>query len=237
MPRPLVLTLALLLPLAVACSSINAHTKARTDQLMAQAPGTHHEPAPDSYQVRPWAAGSWVAFKVVSDGKPSYLKMSVLSEDAQGVLIEQEQWDYQRHTLTQILYSQMPRTAEQSADYLKKIVTKTDDQEAQTTDFTDPANPMAGMMKGMMKSLTLAVQGPEAVDGAEKETVTVPAGTIEGAAKYDSSWSMGPITQHVTAWWHPAIPVNGGVKSVSKDGKFQMELLDYGWSGATSALK
>lgn len=36
--------------------------------------------------------------------------------------------------------------------------------------------------------------------------------------------------------WHPEVPVTGAVKTVSKDGKFTLELLDYGWTGAKSAL-
>ena len=40
----------------------------------------------------------------------------------------------------------------------------------------------------------------------------------------------------MTSWFHPRVPVNGGVKAASTDGEFTYELLDYGLTGATSAL-
>jgi hypothetical protein len=43
-------------------------------------------------------------------------------------------------------------------------------------------------------------------------------------------------TQKSTSWFHPAVPINGAVKGASDDGKWTIELLDFGTSGASSKL-
>ena len=44
------------------------------------------------------------------------------------------------------------------------------------------------------------------------------------------------MSQKSTSWFHPSVPINGAVKGVSDDGKWKLDLLDYGMTGATSKL-
>ena len=61
----------------------------------------------------------------------------------------------------------------------------------------------------------------------------VPAGTFDGTFRVDSQVKIGPITIEATSWTHSEVPVVGTVKSLTKDGKSEQELLAYGESGAS----
>jgi len=43
-------------------------------------------------------------------------------------------------------------------------------------------------------------------------------------------------THKSTSWFHPAVPINGSVRGASDDGKWTIELLDFGSTGASSKL-
>jgi hypothetical protein len=67
--------------------------------------------------------------------------------------------------------------------------------------------------------------------GASREGVTVPAGTFEGATRMRSPLSLHGITKHSEGYVHPAVPINGGVRSSTTDGEMTYELLDFGTNG------
>lgn len=219
----------------VACApSIQPQMKSATDALVAQAKGNHSEGAPSSYEPQPWKQGQWVLFRSVDkEGRPSVTRMSVVEEGAEGIWLEFDQQDYFGRTITKVLYSAQPQSAEQATDVVQKIITKRNDEAVQTMDYTDPN---MAFMKGMAKSAMPAMVYPQSVENHPKEDVSVPAGTFQGAAKYPASVTFGPIQQRLTNWFHPAVPLNGAVKAVSDDGSYTYELLDYGSDGARSAL-
>ena len=53
-------------------------------------------------------------------------------------------------------------------------------------------------------------------------------------AKVAVQVSVMGMSQKSTSWFHPAVPINGSVKGASDDGKWTVELLDFGTSGASS---
>lgn len=74
-------------------------------------------------------------------------------------------------------------------------------------------------------------------EGAGREDAKVPAGTFRGCAKFDARLDLaGLYSVQATTWFHPAVPLSGSVKSVSADGKWTTELLDYGLTGASSRM-
>jgi len=88
---------------------------------------------------------------------------------------------------------------------------------------------MAGLMKKMIKGIN--VTGPDSpaeVAAEPKSDITVPAGTFKGAAAIKGRVSLGPVEKSYSGWYHPAVPLSGGVKSRSDDGQVEVELLDYG---------
>jgi hypothetical protein len=88
------------------------------------------------------------------------------------------------------------------------------------------------MFKSVMKNIVITTDLAQ----VNKEDATVPAGTFTGCAKISAEMTFAGMSQKTTTWFHPAVPLNGGVKGQSDDGKWKMELLDYGTSGAASKL-
>jgi hypothetical protein len=209
--------------------------KAATDaQLAAARGGGHDEATPRSYQPQEWTVGQWILFKTTAkEGAPAVTRISVVDREGAGYWLEQDVQDYFHHTITKILYSRMPRTADEAADALQKMITKKDGEAPQTSDFT--SGPGA-FTKVLMKKFAPTISAPASVEGSPKEDATVAAGTFRGCAKYQASFSFGPVEKQVTSWFHPGVPINGGVKGASTDGDYSYELLDYGLTGARSAL-
>lgn len=233
---PLRLTLALAFMLAACGPSIKPAMQAATDQKLASYSSQVNLPAPTSYAPREWKPGQWVAMRTTQPGKPPAVTLiKILSKDASGFWVETENQDYYQRSISKVLYARMPRTADDAMDAVVKIISKQDDEPVQEIDFA--THPMAPMMKAAMRYVSDGISAPTDVSGAAKELVTVPAGTFAGAARFTGTFSIGPISKNVIGWFHPAVPVNGSVKSVTTDGDVTTELLAFGEDGAVSALK
>jgi hypothetical protein len=210
--------------------------KAATDGLAGSfQTQARNQAAPAAYEPTPWAVGQWIVERTVDDkGNVAIQRISVVGADGGGMWLEIDRQDYFHHTITKILYSHMPRTPDEAADVLMKVVTKTDDKPVQTIDFA--TTPMASLFKSQFKAVAQAGMVSTDVAQAPKETVTVPAGTFQDCAKFAVQVSVMGTTQKSTSWFHPAVPINGAVKGASDDGKWTIELLDFGTSGASSKL-
>ncbi|MGB8294749.1 MAG: hypothetical protein WCG85_04915 [Polyangia bacterium] len=231
-----ILTAVLALGLAGCAPSINPQMKAATDNLAGsfQTQG-RNQAAPAVYEPTPWAAGQWIVQRTVDDkGNIAIQRLSVVAADNGGIWLQMDRQDYFHHTIAKILYARMPRTADEAMDVLLKVETKTDDKAAQTVDFVDM--PLAALMKGQFKAVVQAGVVPSDLSQTTKETVTVPAGAFHDCAKVPVQVSIMGSTQKSTSWFHPAVPINGSVKASSDDGKWTVELLDYGTSGAAGKM-
>lgn len=221
-------------------SSVNEKMKKTTDELLAQyaSASQRSEPEPSSYVPMEWEAGQWMVYRTIDTKtqQPSVTRLSVLEKSDEGIWFESETWSYQSHSIAKTLYARIPRTSEEAVDVIKKIITRTDDGEPQVMDFTQP-NPMMDMMKGMMRQYAQRAISPEDIRLDGKTDVTVAAGTFAATGQYTSTVSYPGGSVTMTSWFHPAVPINGMVKATSADGQYVMELLDYGTSGARSALK
>jgi hypothetical protein len=229
-----ILTVVLALGLAGCAPSISPQMKAATEGLAGsfQTQG-RNQAAPGAYDPMPWAVGQWIVQRT-TDGKGNVAiqRISVVGADAGGTWLEFDRQDYFHHNITKIFYSHMPRTVDEAADVLLKVVTKTDNKPAQTIDFA--STPMGGLLKSQFKAVAQNAVVSADVSQAAKENVTVPAGTFNGCAKVAVQVSVMGMSQKSTSWFHPAVPINGSVKGASDDGKWTVELLDFGTSGASS---
>src|SRR5260370_33403335 len=120
--------------------------------------------------------------------------------------------DYYHHTITRILYSRMPRSPDEAADALQKMIIKKDDEAPKTSDFTSGAG---AFTKALMKKFAPTISAPTSVEGSPKEDATMAAGTLRGCAKYQASFSFGPVEKQVTSWFHPAVPITAGAHDPS----------------------
>lgn len=223
---------------AAACApSINPKMQSATDAMLRAVRGNHSEPAPASFQPMDWSVGQWILFKStdVKNQRLAVVKVSVVGRESGGFWVETESQDYFHHTVAKTLYAKMPRSKDEVVDSILKVVTKTDDNAPQVLDFSSN-QPGSAMMKGMMKSV---LQGVSAIEPtlASAESVTVAAGSFQGCGKQTGKISLGTVNAESTGWFHPAVPINGMVKSEASDGTYAAELLDYGTSGAASALE
>lgn len=233
--RKLVLGLSLV-ALGACAPSLNPLMKSATDELLAAAKGGHDLAAPGSYEPLDWVVGQWTVSRVTnSKGEPSISRVAVVGREDGGFWIETESQDYYQRTIGKVLYAKQPRTAEEALDAMRKMISKTDDQEAQLFDFTDD-NPAMAFTKRLMKSAVEGVVVPRDIDAGTAESVTVPAGTFRGCAKIPVRVKLGPITKDSLSWYHPGVPLGGGVKGASTDGEWTVELLDFGMTGAKSKL-
>ncbi len=236
MTRSLAAVLTALATAACATAGPKPDLRQRTDQLIAEAQAKPKRDVGENaggFVARPWTVGQWVLVKNRIKGEPSVLKMSIVGKEARGIWLESETWDYRQHAITKMLYARQPVRPEEALDAVLVVVTQSEGEPPQTMDFSDPRNPMAGMMKGMMKGM-LKDTSPDPARLAGRETVTVPAGTFRGCAAYAAK---GPDGKDHKGHVHPAVPVNGIVKAESIDGDTAVELLDYGETGATSAIR
>lgn len=228
------LPLAALALLTACAPSIKPAMQQATDARIASYRSSVKVGAPSDYTPLEWKAGQWIAFRTTDGDKPPAVTvLKVLDSGTGGFVLETEQQDYYGRSVMKAYYSAFPSTATEAMDVLYKVVTQANDEPAQEIDFT--SSPMAGFMKATMKHIASGVTGPTDVSNHPKESVTVAAGSFDGAAKFNASYAFGPITRQVTAWFHPEVPLNGNVKAFDEKG-WTYELLAYGHDGATSAL-
>lgn len=217
----------------LACGpSVKPAMQAATDQLLRSYAGGSTEGKPANYQPMRWEAGQWVAYKLTeADKPPSVTVMKVLGEEGGSWWLEFENQDHYTRSVMKMRYSKMPMTPEEAMEALQAVIMKSEDQPVQTFDFA--SHPMGAMMRRAMANTSFT---PPTVSEESVEDVTVSAGTFKAAARFRTTVSVGPVTKTYEGWFHPAVPLNGGVRSVSSDGKVTSELIGYGRTGAKSAL-
>lgn len=223
--------------LALACASgPKPAMKSRTDTLLASgASGTRSVGAfSGTFAPKAWKPGQWILVAMRLKGEPSVMKLSVVDADSRGVWLEYDTQDYRHRAITKMLYTRQPRTADEAFELLQVMITKSDDEKPQVLDFADPKNPMGALMKGMAKSMLKNMQtNLEELQSLGRQDVSVRAGTFRGCAGFTQK---GPDGKQHRGFIHASVPINGLVKGDTTDGEFSMELLDFGESGATSAL-
>jgi hypothetical protein len=227
--------LGALLLCAACASKPNPQMQSATDQLLASARGGHAEDAPSSYEPMPWAEGQWILLRNhTGEGKaPSVTRMSIVRKEGDGFWVQTETQDYQHRTLIQMLYARQPLNTQEAGDAIVKMIVKQDDRDPVTY---EQGNPAMSMARAMLRNNTVSLVVPENVASLPRESVNVAAGSFAGTISAPVSVSVGPFTKRFTSWYHPAVPINGAVKSTSEDGSLASELLDYGTTGAQSAL-
>ena len=231
------IVLAGLLGLAACSPSINPQMKAATDSLAASFQNNGRTVAlPGAYQPMPWAVGQWIVQRSVDEkGNVTINRMGIVGQEAGGIWVETESQNYFHRNITKLLFTKMPTKPDEVGDVLVKAISKTDDKEPQVMDFA-AMGPIGSLQKTMFKSLMKNIVITSDLTQVNKEDATVPAGTFTGCAKISAELSFAGMTQKTTTWFHPGVPLNGGVKGHSEDGKWKMELLDFGTSGAVSKL-
>ena len=179
----------------------------------------------------PWAAGQYVVTGTTTSGSRKSVSKTLLVRQEQGG------WVIETSTLssngeekvTQMLvtgFDQAIATGDASGLDLVWIKTLKKDGSITTTQGAQ-----LGFMKGLYKSAyeNLVSKTSGVTDGG---AIAVPAGSFAGTSTIKVSVKVMMSTIEMQSWLHPAVPVNGTVKSMTTDGKTVIELLSFGSDGA-----
>jgi hypothetical protein len=208
--------------------SVNPAAKADIDRrIAALGPPTQIFPSPTGFAPLPFQTGQWITDKLVDEnGRPSLLTYKVIGEDAGAFWLETSTESYSGRTMMKMLLAVSNRMDPNSID-IRTVAIK--DANGHVTNFDGPMLAlMRGSLKGVLSTLVVSWQG------LPQEDATVPAGTFTGCFKTRTDASWGPWHSSSTAWSHPAVPLNGLVKSQGIDRPTTIELIAFGLSGAVS---
>ncbi len=177
-----------------------------------------------------WAPGQYVVVGQLSKGKRDSITTTlVVGKVGNGWVIENVSIDKSgKESVMQMLlgnYDAAMKTGD--ASQIELVWIKTLEKDGSVTK-TEGQSLM--VMKALMKSAyeKMIVNISEYVDGG---SVQVPAGTFAGTTVVSAKTKILGKTIETESWFHPAVPVNGMVKSRSKDDKSVSELIGFGFNG------
>ncbi len=192
--------------------------------------GKSYPAGPQFKKPMPWLAGQYVVVGTTTNGVHKSVSKTILVRQEQGG------WVIETSTLsgngeekvTQMLitgFDQAMATGDTSGLDLVWIKTLKKDGGVTTTQGAQ-----LGFMKGLYKSAyeNLVTQASSAADGG---SVAVPAGSFAGTSTIKTTMKVMISTIEMQTWLHPAVPINGMVKSMTTDGKTVVELLSFGTNG------
>lgn len=177
-----------------------------------------------------WAPGQYVVVGQLSKGKRDSITTTlVVGKVGNGWVIENVSIDKSgKESVMQMLlgnYDAAMKTGD--ASQIELVWIKTLEKDGSVTK-TEGQSLM--VMKALMKSAyeKMIVNISEYVDGG---SVQIPAGTFAGTTVVTAKTKILGKTIETESWFHPAVPVNGMVKSRSKDDKSVSELITFGFDG------
>ena len=226
--------------LVAACGpKINQAYKKSVDELLAQHPDkSENVPAPAELTPQPWTVGQWALYKVTDKYGAGYERLSVVAQDDCGIWVETVRLSYAQKSVSKVCYERMPwdqdvdAAVSEAIDLVKIMITQSEGNQPQVIDFRSGQGAgMKMLMKGVVKNMYFEWW---LGDDRPRETVAVPAGSFADTVRVEAKMSLGIMSVKSTGWAHPAVPVNGSVKVVSKD--YESVLLDFGQEGARTEL-
>ncbi len=177
-----------------------------------------------------WAPGQYVVVGQLSNGKrDSVTTTLVVAKVGNGWVIENASVDKSgKESVMQMLlgnYDAAMKTGD--ASQIELVWVKTLEKDGSVTKTEGQS---LIIMKTLMKSAyeKMIVNLSEYVDGG---AVQVPAGSFAATTVVTAKTKILGKTIETESWFHPAVPVNGMVKSRTKDDKSVSELISFGFDG------
>ncbi|HVY36645.1 MAG TPA: hypothetical protein VHM31_01885 [Polyangia bacterium] len=213
------------------CSpSIDPAAKADIDRRvgMLQAGGTALPP-PTTFMPMPLAPGQWSQYKMTDDkGQPSFMTYKIVGEDGGAYWVEILHETYFGADAQKMLIAFGSRTDPNQVE-IRGVVTR--DRKGRVNEMPPNMMPLLqSMYKSVVSALVISWQG------LPQEPAAVPAGRFDGCFHARSSAQWGPWKSVADSWSHPAVPINGVVRTQGVDRPFTMELVAYGTTGATASF-
>jgi hypothetical protein len=187
-----------------------------------------HPPSPD--KPMEWAAGQWTRHRIRFGDSDASLTYKIIEQHGNDFRLEVvSEHSTQGKTVLQIeLTLKSVRDAHNSTIKSAKL-------KLPTGAVQEFKGPMLKAMQGMYKHFLGFLSLPDFAT-MPREDVTVPAGRFPRCYRNDQPASIPNVPKTGPSWVHFSVPISGVVKVSGLDGSTQMELLDFGVSGAKPEL-
>lgn len=228
--------------LILGLAALGCETKAPSDSPVtppekpaanATAAGKKSFPAAAKFDVVPPAVGQWVRMLVITKGlPPAQTFVRIVGKEGDAFWYEIESNTPNGTTVIQFLMDEASR-ANFSKGAIKKLKMKVG--LAPVQEFSGPALAAASAVMDSYVSLI----GKPNLDKAERADVTVNAGEFKGCYVHEIDQSVMGVSMKVKSWNHPAVPINGFVRSEgdANGSDTTTELFEMHMEGAKSALQ
>ena len=183
-------------------------------------------------QPMPYEIGQWATYVSKNGDEKTISKTSIVGKEEDAWILETYSLTGKQESTSQMCIVGIDNVrSEEDLDNIEiKWVKVLEKDQVQTI-----SGPILSLVKGVykqaLKSMIVQVEG--SVDGG---TVRVPAGIFNGCSKVNSSVAFLGSKTVADTYYHVDVPINGMVKSVSDDGKYTMELVEFGKSGAVKSF-
>ena len=219
--------LLLLSLLSAACGpSVNPELKARVDAWRAALKPNEKVYVAAGTERPAFESGQWAQYIQFDDeGNPAQVTYKIIGREGEAFWLESESLTYYEHSVAKLLIA-VPSWQDPSGWKVERMIVQKMGEPPQEI----PPFMVQLASRPFLDTFTLKTRaGPP-------ETVTVPAGTFQGAVPFENELSTPFGTFRSKTWVHGKIPVTGYVKNVSEDGTFRSELIAFGETGAESAI-
>ena len=190
-------------------------------------PSSRTLPPPTVAEPLPLAPGQSITIKNVDqNGQPTLVTYKILGSQDGAYWFEMSIDSYSGHSAMKMLVNVGDRRDPATMD-VRAMLMK--DNDGRVTELpAETLSMVRGMYQPMLDQLVIRW------DQMPQEDAQVIAGTFAACYKGRSTVSFANETTTSDVWFHPAVPVNGMVKSVGVDSPMTTELVDFGMEGATS---
>ena len=181
----------------------------------------------------PLSVGQYVITGMTGPEGRSVMQMAVVDQQAQGWVIETRSLTPSSESTSQMLLAGLESSIDGDLGDIDIlwVKMKIPGQPVQTIE-----GPILQMTKGLYKKGLSGLVTQKTDQAAPGGTLKTAAGTFTQTVKVRSNVSFLGRSYPSEAWLHPAVPINGMVKSVSGDGTQTVELLSFGLSGAKKSF-
>lgn len=177
----------------------------------------------------PLAVGQYTVFRMIDGDDRSVMRNAVVGKEGDGWIFETQSITPKGESITQMLLKGVDQSWENwDPDRIDIVWVKMKADDGEVQKIEGPAlSIMKGSYKKMLNGMYLKFSKDEGV-----AAVKVPAGTFNDCTKATTELEILFWSDTVEAFYHPSVPLNGLVRSVSKDDGTTMELVEFGTSGA-----
>lgn len=185
------------------------------------------------FDIVPLAVGQWLRMLVTTKGQPpAQTFVRIVGKEGDAFWYEIESNTPNGTTVVQFLMDEASR-ANFSKGAIKKMKMKVG---------LGPVQEFSGATLAAASAVTdsyVSLIGKPNLDKAERADVTVTAGEFKGCYVHEIEQSVMGISMKVKSWNHPAVPINGFVRSegVTNGIPTATELYEMHMDGAKSALQ